>query len=161
MSAEINNREYRKQKLKEIIQKLHQGHTVDQVKEAFEATFGQVSAEEISQAEQALINEGMAVEEVQRLCDVHAEVFKGAITDIHKPKDQLPGHPIHTLKASNQALRQLIAEIRGLMGKQDGASWKPCGKRRCSYQALTATTKSRKTCCFPIWRSMASQRPPR
>lgn len=76
MSAEINNREYRKNKLKDIIGKLHRGQTVEQVKEEFARTFGQVSAEEISQAEQALISEGMQVEEVQRLCDVHASIFE-------------------------------------------------------------------------------------
>ncbi len=161
MSAEINNREYRKQKLKEIIQKLHQGHTVDQVKEAFEATFGQVSAEEISQAEQALINEGMAVEEVQRLCDVHAEVFKGAITDIHKPKDQLPGHPIHTLKASNQALRQLIAEIRGLMGKQDGASLEALRQKAAQLSGIDSHYKIKENLLFPYMEKYGVTAPPK
>ena len=95
MSAEINNREYRKNKLKDIIGKLHRGQTVEQVKEEFARTFGQVSAEEISQAEQALINEGMQVEEVQRLCDVHASIFEeGGVAPAGGPQGtDEPGHP--------------------------------------------------------------------
>jgi len=30
--------------------------------------------------------EGMPVEEIQRLCDVHAAVFKGSIEEIHRPQ---------------------------------------------------------------------------
>ena len=117
MSADINNREFRKNKLKEIIKKLHTGQTVEQVKEEFAATFGHVSAEEISQAEQALISEGMQVKEVQRLCDVHSSVFKGSIEEIHAPlgAQETPGHPAHTLKAENSALRALMAEIRDIL----------------------------------------------
>lgn len=123
MSADINNREYRKNKLKDIIFKLHKGSTVEQVKEEFAATFGHVSAEEISQAEHALIQEGVKVEEVQRLCDVHASVFKGSIEEIHAPQaePESPGHPAHTLKAENRALRELITEIRELLRNADNA----------------------------------------
>lgn len=95
MSEEINNREYRQKVLKEIIMELHEGKTVDQVKERFDRLIQGVSASEISQMEQNLIMEGLPVEEVQRLCDVHAAVFKGSIEDIHKPQEayEMPGHP--------------------------------------------------------------------
>ncbi len=114
MSAEINNREYRQEKLKEIIAELHEGKSVEEVKEKFGAVFLGVSAEEISQAEQALISGGLPVSEVQRLCDVHASVFKGSIEDIHKPADlsKIPGHPANTLKRENRALEKLLREIR-------------------------------------------------
>ena len=54
--------------------------------------------------------EGMPVEEVQRLCDVHAAVFKGSIEDIHKPAslDQIPGHPMHTFKLENREIEKRI-----------------------------------------------------
>ena len=45
--------------------------------------------------EAQLIKEGMKVEEIQRLCDVHAAVFI-AIEEIHH-QEQSPG-PIHTFK---------------------------------------------------------------
>lgn len=114
MSAEINNREYRKEKIKEIISELHDGKSVEEVRETFAAVFEGVSADEISQAEQALISEGLPVTEVQRLCDVHAAVFKGSIEEIHQPKDasEIPGHPANLLKLENRALEKLLGDLR-------------------------------------------------
>lgn len=113
MSELINNREYRKKVLKDLIKELHNGKSVDEVKPKFEETFGNVSASEISEVEKALIMEGMPVEEIQRLCDVHAAVFKGSIEDIHKPQnskspEDIPGHPIHTFKLENREIEKLI-----------------------------------------------------
>ena len=76
MSEYINNREFRQQKLKELILQLYEGKSVEEVKEEFERVFGGVQAKEISDLEQSLIAEGMPVEEVQRLCDVHAAVLR-------------------------------------------------------------------------------------
>ena len=62
--------------------------TVEEVQSRFAALIEGVSPTEISEMEQALINEGMPVEEVQRLCDVHAAVFKGSIEEIHRPENE-------------------------------------------------------------------------
>lgn len=112
MSELINNREYRRSVLKEIIQDLHRGKSVDEVKARFEATFQGVSAKEIAELEQTLIQEGLPVEEVQRLCDVHAAVFKGSIEEIHRPEkiEDTPGHPVHTFKLENSELKKFLAE---------------------------------------------------
>lgn len=114
MSKEINNREYRQEVLREMIAQLHEGKSVEEVKGRFETVFGGVSAEEIALAEQALIANGLPIAEVQRLCDVHAAVFKGSIEEIHRPSDpsDIPGHPVHTLKRENRAIEKLTAEIR-------------------------------------------------
>ncbi len=113
MSEQINNRQYRKQVIKEIIAELHQGKDVEQVREKFQKAFDGVSATEISEAETALIAEGIPVEEVQRLCDVHAAVFKGSIQEIHQAETQqhpadIPGHPVNVLKAENRLIQALI-----------------------------------------------------
>lgn len=110
MSNLINNREYRQKILKELIMELHNGKSVEEVKSRFEKLIEGVSASEISEMEQNLIMEGMPIEEVQRLCDVHSAVFKGSIEDIHKPKSQenIKGHPLHTFKIENQAIKDLI-----------------------------------------------------
>jgi len=110
MSEVINNREHRQKVLKEIIQDLHDGKTVEEVKERFDRLIQGVSVSEISQMEQNLIMEGLPVEEVQRLCDVHAAVFKGSIEDIHKPQEayEMPGHPVHTFRLENRALERLM-----------------------------------------------------
>ncbi|HYH01902.1 MAG TPA: DUF438 domain-containing protein [Bacillota bacterium] len=112
MSELINNREYRREVLKELIKELHQGKSVAEVKPKFEETFQGVSTAEISELEQALIAEGMPVEEIQRLCDVHAAFFKGSIAEIHQAEklQDTPGHPIHTFQLENRAIEKLIAE---------------------------------------------------
>jgi DUF438 domain-containing protein len=118
MSEYINNREHRQQVIKQVIAQLHEEKTVDEVKAQFEEAFAGVSASEISEAEGALIAEGMPVSEVQRLCDVHASVFKGSIEEIHMPEDpsQIPGHPANTIKRENREIEKIIdKKIRPLL----------------------------------------------
>lgn len=118
MSELINNREQnmenkteRQEMLKQIIKELHNGKDVNEVKALFEEAVGDVTVAEISQLEEALMQEeGIPVSEVQRLCSVHAAVFKGSIEEIHrseKPEDQ-PGHPIHTWKLENKEVDMLV-----------------------------------------------------
>jgi uncharacterized protein len=109
MSEYINNREYRQKILKELIGELHQGKSVEEVQGRFHELVEGISTKEISEMEAALIKEGMPVEEIQRLCDVHAAVFKGSIEDIHHP-EKAPGHPIHTFKRENEAVTKYIYE---------------------------------------------------
>lgn len=91
---------------------LHNGKTVEEVKPRFQELIKDVSTHEITQMEQSLIMEGMPPEEIQRLCDVHASVFRGSIEEIHKPEKQeeTPGHPMHTFKLENKELEKLINE---------------------------------------------------
>lgn len=114
MSEALNNREQdgleateRQQMLKEIIKELHDGKSVDEVKAKFEEAVGSISVGEISKMEQALMEEeGIPVSEVQRLCSVHTEVFKGSIEEIHgfEDKFQEKGHPVHTFMLENKAI---------------------------------------------------------
>ena len=120
MSQEINNREKRKQAIKDTLRLLHEGKSVEEVQSIFRDAFDGVEASEISAAEQALINEGLPVSEVQRLCDVHSAVFKGSIEEIHAPSDvsKIPGHPAHTIKAENAAITAHMNErIRPLLSR--------------------------------------------
>jgi DUF438 domain-containing protein len=112
MTQEINNREYRQKVIRELLADLHAGKPFEEVKARFEQVFKGVSATEIAEAEQALIREGLPVEEITRLCDVHAAVFKGSVEEIHRPANpqETPGHPAHTLKLENRALERLINE---------------------------------------------------
>ena len=107
MSELINNREHRQEKLKEVIRELHEGKTVDEVKEKFASVIDGVSPREIAEMEVQLVKEGLPIEEIQYLCDVHAEVFKGTLEEIHHP-DQVPGHPIHTMRTENTAISEFI-----------------------------------------------------
>lgn len=119
MSEIINNREMRQKTLKSIIKQLHEGKSVEEVKGEFENVFSGVSASEISEAETALIMEGIPVSEIQSLCDVHAAVFKGSIEEIHSMEQQekepslIPGHPVNIFLKENRVLEEIIkTEIR-------------------------------------------------
>ena len=109
MSELINNREHRQKMLKEVIKELHDGKTVDEVKEKFAKVIEGVSASEISAMETQLVKEGLPIEEIQRLCNVHAAVFKGSIEEIHHP-EEVPGHPVYTMRQENKAIEEYMDE---------------------------------------------------
>lgn len=110
MSEFINNREHKQKILKELIMELHNGKTLEEVKPRFEKLIEGVTTSDISEMEEALIKEGMPVENVQALCDVHSAVFKGSIEEIHRVNSPLdiPGHPLHTLDLENKSLQEFI-----------------------------------------------------
>lgn len=112
MSELINNREHRQEILKQIIKDLHAGKDPKDVKDRFAQLIKEVSPTEISAMEQGLMQEGMAIGEIQKLCDVHAEIFKGSIAEIHSAQspDKTPGHPVHTFQLENRAIEKLITE---------------------------------------------------
>ena len=124
MSEFINNSEMRKQTIKNIIKQLHEGKTVEEVKQQFEEAFEDVSASEITTAEAALIAEGVSASEIQRLCDVHASVFKGTIEEIHQHQSNailIPGHPLNTLMRENLAISRIMnQEIKPYLKNLDG-----------------------------------------
>jgi len=110
MSELINNREMRKETIKNIIKQLHEGKSVEEVKGQFDQAFDGVAASEISEAEAALVAEGVPVEEIQTLCDVHAAVFKDSLEEQQVNKDpvMVEGHPLNILWKENRELEKLI-----------------------------------------------------
>ncbi|WP_409228510.1 DUF438 domain-containing protein [Gudongella sp. SC589] len=116
MSELIDNRSkkpYDKEKLeklKEVIKELHEGKTVQEVKAKFADVLEGTSPLDISRMEVELVKDGLPIEEIQNLCDVHAEVFKGSIEEIHHP-DEVPGHPVYTLRQENMALTNIMEEV--------------------------------------------------
>lgn len=126
MSELINNSKDRQDKLKELIRKIHGGMPLEEAKKLFKADFESISTDEIVALEQALIDEGMKVEEIQSLCDVHAAVFDQSITDIHKPKDitKIPGHPAKVFSDENKQILKLIeGELEPYLDKFDTTSY--------------------------------------
>lgn len=114
MSELINNREYRKRKTKEIILELHEGKTVQEVKGKFDELVKDLAPAELAAIEQELMNEGLPMEDVKRLCDVHLEIFKAALEKTPEP-ELIPGHPIHTFKLENRAIEKLAEDIKLLL----------------------------------------------
>jgi DUF438 domain-containing protein len=106
----------RQEKLKTIIRRLHQGESVDRVKRDFHKLIKKVSPEEISKMEQTLLEEGVPVTEIQRLCEVHVEVFKDSLAG-QKNAAKLPGHPVHTFLTENREAAQKIKALKKVLRK--------------------------------------------
>lgn len=125
MSEFINNKEYRKNRLKDILLQLHRGKDVEEIKKMFRETFTTISSKEITEAEQALIEAGVAVEEIQHLCDIHSSVFREAIVNITDKKNDEKdlGHPEVLMKAENRVLEQKIKELHQLLTQKIGQSF--------------------------------------
>jgi DUF438 domain-containing protein len=106
--------EYRRQQLAEIVKDLHEGSDISAVQKRFADLIRNVSPEEIAEMEQGLIAAGVPVEQVQKVCDVHVQVFEQALERQKKTK-VLPGHPVHTYLQENRALRKILRRMRPLM----------------------------------------------
>ena len=114
----------KQEKLKKIILKLHGGASVAEVKKDFGALIQDVSAAEVAEMEQALIDNGMPVEEIQHLCEVHVEVFKASL-DKEKISSKVDGHPVQTMLEENKLAR---TKVRAL--KKTVLAWRFAGGSR-------------------------------
>lgn len=119
-------REERQKRIVEILSLLHEGGSFEEAKRLFNEEFDGVDVTEITAAEKALIQSGLNPAEIQKLCNIHAAVFKGSINDIHHSSAAYaqPGHPVHTLKLENQVLQSLLTdEIDSLLVKISKGDW--------------------------------------
>ncbi len=91
--------------LRRIIEGLHAGGSLEDARREFQAVAGNASAGEIAEMEQQLIREGMPVQEIQRLCDVHVNVFRVGL-DANKVPSMPSGHPVHTYMAENREIER-------------------------------------------------------
>ncbi len=113
MSELINNSKFRKEKLKELILKLHEGKDPQQVKAELVATLRQIPYGEVVEVEQELIAEGLPESEVLKLCDVHGEVLDGHI-DQSMAKEIPEGHPVDVFRHENIELLKVIEKAQKL-----------------------------------------------
>jgi len=118
MSELINNSQQRKELLKHMILELHEGQAPEQVRKRLTELLRSIPYDEVVEVEQELISEGLPVEEVLRLCDIHTEVLDGHI-DQSGAKDIPAGHPVDTFKKENRELEKVADELKTLFGKLD------------------------------------------
>ena len=123
--------------LKQIIKDLHAGHPMDELTERFGELIEDIEAGEIAAMEQQLIAEGMPESEVKRLCDVHVQVFAGALEEHERVKTPA-GHPIDTFQRENDAVLQVTNSLRKVAGAIRAAA-DPMGPWPALKAPLTAT----------------------
>jgi len=133
MSEYINNQTKRKEALKRVIRRLHEGQTVEEVKEEFAALLHDVGATEIAEIEQALIAEGLPEAEVKRLCDVHVAVFRESLEAQAKP-ETIPGHPVYTFLAENGATGRVLDELEAALGASEWEQARACLRELREYE---------------------------
>ncbi len=122
--------------IKSYLKRLGDGENLENVRNDFVKEFKDVDASEIIKAEQELLKEGTPLEEVQRLCDVHAALFHGMIRQEKKDKNEdgtekrtalsahekkmaaaeqlagIPGHPLYTFTMENKELEKLLGKCK-------------------------------------------------
>lgn len=114
MSELINNSKYRKERLKELILKLHEGESAEAVKKELVETLKSIPYGEVVEVEQELMQEGLPEEEVLKLCDIHGSVLEGNV-DLSGAKDIPEGHPVDVFKKENIELKKIAEKARSLL----------------------------------------------
>ncbi|WP_423130266.1 DUF438 domain-containing protein [Gaoshiqia sp. Z1-71] len=119
MSELINNSEKRKELLKHMILQLHSGEAPALVRNRLAELLQSIPYDEVVDVEQELIAEGLPVEEVLRLCDIHSMVLEGHI-DQSGAKPIPPGHPVDTFMKENRELEKVVDAIEQLLARIPG-----------------------------------------
>ncbi|WP_130810686.1 DUF438 domain-containing protein [Olsenella sp. Marseille-P4559] len=122
--------------LQSYVARLSAGEALESVRADFVANFEGVDAGEIARAEQGLIQGGVKIDDVQRLCDVHSALFHGATREerIANAEDAVmgslakgandfttrvlsrtPGHPVRVFTLENQAISAQIEHTRAAL----------------------------------------------
>lgn len=120
----MSSAEDRKNILKNLIKKLHEGANPEDIKREFKEHLSGVPVSEIAEIEEELIKEGLPREEVLRMCDAHIAMFKESI---EQPSISAPeGHPIYILMQEHKILldfasnlKATVSEMRGKSGLED------------------------------------------
>lgn len=134
-----DEREKRKALLKSYLQRLEDETQLEEVRADFVKNFESVDASEIMAAEEELIKDGMPVEKIKKLCDVHSSLFHGmSVEEIHgvganglsleekrANKKQfaanyksIVGHPLSTFSKENECTSKLIEEFLSNPGEE-------------------------------------------
>jgi PAS domain S-box-containing protein len=102
----------RKEAVKGLIRALHDGADPQELKGRFRQVLHGLTAADIAQIEQELIEEGMPREEVHRLCDVHLSILRESL----EGQEELapPGHPINILMGEHRLMLEQAQRLREL-----------------------------------------------
>ncbi len=120
MSEVIDNRAQRVRALKEIIVHLHSGQAPEQVRGRLRQIVRETDHSEIIAMEQQLMAEGMPVEEIKSMCDLHSQVTRDVLVPL-PARAVPPGHPADTFRRENEALGSVVARMKALAAEVLGS----------------------------------------
>ena len=140
----------RVEQIKTYLERLSAGEELEKVRTDFVKEFEEVDPAEIMQAEQELLQGGTPLETVQKLCDVHAALFRGATSEEKVANAEkavaasvkekklaataaltgITGHPLQTFSRENEVLENVIRECRNEIEETNTISPELFGKLR-------------------------------
>lgn len=119
MSEFINNSSQRKEMLRHMLLRLHEGDNPEILRNRIVEVLRSIPYNEVVEVEQELISSKALTEaEVMHFCDLHSAVLDGSI-DLKASKPIPPGHPVDTFKKENIALKKEIKKIFHLFKQAD------------------------------------------
>lgn len=122
MSEIINNSSQRKELLRHLLLRLHEGDNPEVLRQRLVEVLKSIPYNEVVEVEQELINSNALTEaEILDFCDLHTAVLDGSI-DLHGAKPIPAGHPVDTFKKENIAIRAEIDKYKALKTKIDTIS---------------------------------------
>lgn len=95
--------------LVEILRRLNRGENPEKVRQEAREFIAEVGPEELSRAEQQLMEEGLESSELAELCEIHMEVLGDHIQDMKA--EVPPGHVIHTLVSEHDEILDFLSEL--------------------------------------------------
>ncbi len=107
------SQEKKKAIVKGIILELHRGLSVEAAKERFDREIGDISAGEIAQIEQGLIDDGVTVDEIKKFCNVHALMFQNSLEQA-VTEETSPSHPVYLFKLENREIEKITAALKNI-----------------------------------------------
>jgi DUF438 domain-containing protein len=116
MSEIIDNKAHRVRTLKHIIKHLHAGEAPENVRAQMLQLVRETDHSEIIAMEQELMAEGMPVEEVRSMCDLHSQVTRDVLVSIKPQVEIVPGHPVDTFRRENEAITKCVESLHAAIG---------------------------------------------
>jgi DUF438 domain-containing protein len=93
----------KKEVIKAVLRELHSGVSLEVLKERFKEFLKDISPMEIPLIEQELVREGVPIQEIIKLCDLHVALFRDFL--ISRELEDVPkGHPLNLLLMENEYL---------------------------------------------------------
>ncbi len=116
MSELIDNTSRRVDDLASVVRRLHEGADPKLVKEDLARIVRSTTSEEIVAMEQQLLTQGVTVDQIKGMCDLHSRVV-GELLQERSEAAPTPGHPAHTFSRENEAIGAVVARTRELLAE--------------------------------------------
>lgn len=164
--TKVKTAEERQQAILKILHFIQNGGDFDTAKQMFQDNFKEVDVSEITSAERQLIASGLDPRQVQNLCNIHADVFRGNIKqNDHNPDFDKPGHPVNTIKLENTVIKSLVNDyllpnFKEWQKDKDTDSLKKVRKALSDLTTIDKHYTRKETSLFPLMNKYGITAPP-